>query len=141
MIYLDSNVFLFALLYDEKDNSQAFTSRVILKDVIDHKIQACTSFLTWDEVVFVVRKKAGIDESVLTGEKLLSFPNIKFIEANQEIITLAQDLTGTYHIRPRDAIHAASALQAGVESFLSDDSDFDILHEITRIPLDQYSSA
>ncbi len=138
MIYLDSNVFIFALLYDDEVIHEAKISRVILNHIIGQKILAFTSTLTWDEVVYVVMKKAGQTASVLTGEKLLMFPNLKMIPADQEILKIAQDLIGRYSIRPRDAIHLASAMKAGCETILSEDSDFDKINEVKRVSLRDY---
>ncbi len=139
MIYLDSNVFLYAILYEENSFPQVHQSKQIINDVINHNVQACTSILTWDEIVFVVRKKIGIDESIRTGEKFLSFPNMRFIEPDHEILTIAQDFINSYKIRPRDAIHAASAYHYGAKAFVSDDSDFDFMKEIQRVNLQDYS--
>ncbi|NLL10464.1 MAG: type II toxin-antitoxin system VapC family toxin [Methanomicrobiales archaeon] len=139
MIYLDSNVFLYAILYEENSFPQVHQSKQLLSDIIRHNIQACTSILTWDEIVFVVRKKIGIDESIRTGEKFLSFPNMRFIEPDHEILTIAQDFITSYKIRPRDAIHAASAYHYGAKAFVSDDSDFDCMKEIQRVSLQDYS--
>ena len=130
MIYLDSNVFLYAILYEENSFPQVHQSKQIINDIINHNVQACTSILTWDEIVFVVRKKIGIDESIRTGEKFLSFPNMRFIEPDHEILTIAQDFINSYKIRPRDAIHAAFAYQYVSKAFVSDDSDCDCMKEI-----------
>ena len=71
MIYLDSNVFLYAILYEENSFSQVHQSKQLLSDIIRHNIQACMSILTWDEIV-LLSGKIGIDESIHTG-KILSF--------------------------------------------------------------------
>ena len=38
-----------------------------------------------------------------------------------------------YKIKPRDAIHAAIALENGIETIVSYDRDFDKLEEIKRL--------
>jgi len=38
-----------------------------------------------------------------------------------------------YEIKPRDAIHAATALENGIEIIVSYDRDFDKLEEIKRL--------
>jgi len=138
MIYLDSNVFLFALLYDDKDLSETFFAKDLLKGIIEHKVQACSSVLTWDEVVYVVRKKFGLRESVLAGEKILRFPNLKLVETDLEVMTIAQTLLDNYSVRPRDAIHAATALYSRVDFIISEDSDFDRIKQCRRLSLEQY---
>ena len=138
MIYLDSNVFLFALLYDDKALSESFFSKDLLKGIIEHKVLACSSVLTWDEVVYVVRKKFGLRESVLAGEKILSFPNLKLIETDLEVMTIAQTLLDNYSVRPRDAIHAATALFSRADYIISEDTDFDRIKQCRRLSLEQY---
>lgn len=138
MIYLDSNIFLFALLYDEKVFSEAFYAKDLLKGIIGKNIQACTSVLTWDEVVYVVRKKSGLRESVLAGEKLLRFPNLKLIGTDLEVLTIAQTLLDNHSVRPRDAIHAATALYCQADYMISEDSDFDKINHCRRLSPEHY---
>lgn len=90
MIYLYSNVFIFALLYDEDVMQEAKNSRIVLRDVVEQKIQACSSSLTRDDVVYVIRKKIGVPESILAGEKMLMFPNLQVVSADREILSPAQ---------------------------------------------------
>ena len=66
---------------------------------------------------------------------------MKFIDSNNEVITLARDLMEKYSLHPRDAIHAASTLYSGAEVIMSDDSDFDKVRDIKRILLGKYSCA
>ncbi len=103
MIYLDSNVFIFALLYDQEVMQEAKNSRIVLHNIIKQKDQACTSSLTWDEVVYVIRKKAGAPKSISAGKKMLMFPHF-MIPQDREIVSTTQGLIGRYPIRPRDAM-------------------------------------
>ena len=38
-----------------------------------------------------------------------------------------------YKLRPRDAVHAAAALENKITTIVSYDKDFDLIHEIKRI--------
>ena len=60
-----------------------------------------------------------------------------FIGANKSILFKAQQLIEEYNLKPRDAIHAATALVNGINEIISDDSDFDKIKEIRRIPLEK----
>ena len=53
MIYLDSNIFISAALYDDISGKNA---RQIIKDVRCGDIKACTSTLTFYEVYWIVKK-------------------------------------------------------------------------------------
>ena len=66
------------------------------------------------------------------GRKLLDFPDLEFIDVDKLTISMAQILIDKYHIRPRDSIHIASALNKNIKTVISDDKDFDKVKEITR---------
>src|SRR3989338_8044801 len=122
MIYLDANVFVYAAINNGELGER---SRNIIKKLLDNKVSAFTSVLTWDEVVWAIRKKVGVDISISEGEKLLKIDNLNWLQANEQIIFFSQKLMKIYHLKPRDAIHAASAIINKCESVISDDSDFD----------------
>jgi predicted nucleic acid-binding protein len=133
MIYLDSNVFLYPLLYDPEKVPGAAHCTKILAEVISGQRTGATSCLTWDEIVHVMRKLAGVQVAREAGKTFLEFPNLKFLPVDEETLDAAQSLAGRYSLKPRDALHAASALQSGIYEFLSDDSDFDTVKELKRI--------
>jgi predicted nucleic acid-binding protein len=45
----------------------------------------------------------------------------------------AQEIVEKYRLTPRDAIHAAAAIDNKIATIVSYDKDFDILDEIRRI--------
>ena len=96
------------------------------------EITAFTSTLTWDEVVWVVRRLLGKPDSVQAGEKLILFPNLRFVPASEDVIRQAQNLVSEQDIAPRDAIHAASALRKNVDWLVSDDPDLDVVKGLKR---------
>jgi len=96
------------------------------------QVSAYTSTLSWDEVVWVVRRVLGRGDSIQAGEKLTTFPNLRFIPVSEEIVGSAQKLLSEFELAPRDAIHAASALSKPVDVFLSDDPDLDKVEGIKR---------
>ena len=137
MIYLDSNIFLLSVVNPKTDEQTIICSK-ILKKIISNEILAATSLLTWDELVFIIKKTLGKDFARTEGKKFLNFPNLTFLKVDREIILKAQDLLTKYNLNPRDAIHAASALANKINEIISDDSDFDQIKEIKRIKLDKF---
>lgn len=132
MKYLDSNVFLFAF----SQNSPQFKfCRHILESIMFGRDRACTSYLTWDEVVYHLKKIFGREVAIAESKKLLKFPNMLFINVDPKIIDKAQQLLEKYNIEPRDSIHAATAILLGAKEFVSDDSDFDQIEEFGRLRL------
>lgn len=108
--YIDSGIFLTPLLKnrDEKIIDKCLEWQNKIKD---GKIIAYTSYLTWDEVIYIVKRNKGRELSTLMGKVLLNFPNINFIEVNKSIIENAQELLEKFNVKPRDAIHTATSLQ------------------------------
>ncbi len=135
MPYLDSNVFIYPVLYNLESEPKAQKAQDILFSVEAGELEAYTSTLTWDEVVWVVSKTMGRSEAVNVGKKLLGFPNLKFIDVDALVVCSAQRLIEKNKINPRDAIHVACALEKKITDIISDDSELDVIKEIHRIPL------
>ena len=129
-IYVDSNIFISHLIYD--NSTHATSSKRVLTAVEKGIVVAYTSTLTWDEVVWVVRRVLGRPDSIQAGEKLLAFPNLRFVAASEEIIRSAQKISSEHSVAPRDAVHLASALSKAVDLLISDYSDLDVLPELKR---------
>ena len=133
LVYVDSNIFLYPIIYSSEVVEEARESKDFLMKISEGLVKACTATITWDEVVWVVRKIFGLKPSVEAGRKLLVFPNLKFLNVKRNVVLKAQKLMEKYMIKPRDAIHAATALENGVETIVSYDRDFDKLEEIRRV--------
>jgi uncharacterized protein len=135
MPYLDSNVLIYPVIYESGSEPKAKKAKEILLSVESGDLEAYTSILTWDEVVWVVNRTMGRNEGINQGKKLLGFPNLKFIAADEVVLSRAQRLIEKQKINPRDAIHVASALEKKVTEIISDDAELDAIREIRRIPL------
>ena len=135
MPYLDANVFIYPVIYQAETESKAKKAKEILLNVESGKFAAYTSTLTWDEVVWVISKVMGRSEGITQGQKLLGFPNLQFVNADENVIIRAQRLLNKYSLSPRDSIHVASALEKRTKSVISDDADFDQVKEIKRTPI------
>jgi predicted nucleic acid-binding protein len=135
MAYVDSNVFLYPILYTADVEPKVKKAKEILINIESRKLHAYTSTLTWDEVVWVVRKTMGMSEAISQGQKLLGFLNLEFISVDENILSQAQSLMTKYNLSPRDSIHIASAADRKLNSIISDDKDIDVVKEIKRIQL------
>jgi len=132
LLYIDSNVFLYPVLYDSEAVVEARKSKEFLLKIAQGGVEACTATVTWDEVVWVIRKIFGFDPSMEVGKKFLSFPNLRLLGVKNGTICTAQELMEKYKIKPRDAIHAATALENKVTEIVSYDKDFDEINGINR---------
>ena len=139
MIYLDSNVFIYPVLANEETESKARLSKRILIEVAEGGTEAATSLLTWDELVWSVKKVIGTGVAKTEGEKFLRFSNLKLLNVNHEVMVEAQKIIGKYNLNPRDAIHAACAIKNNVKEIVTDDPDFDKVTELKRIRLEKFA--
>lgn len=135
LAYVDSNIFVYPVLYSQETDVRVKKASEILRNIASGEFLAFTSILTWDEVIWTTKRFLGKSESINQGQKLLSFVNLQFISVDESIITQAQMLMCNYNLKPRDSIHAASAIDRKLKTFISDDQDFDVVKEIKRRPL------
>src|SRR3989304_5606910 len=135
MAYVDSNVFLYRVLYQVEVQPKVKKAKEILLKVESGSLSAFTSTLTWDEVVWVVSRVMTRNDGEAQGQKLLGIPNLQFINVDEGVLTQAQTLMNKYKLSPRDSIHAASALDRRIKTIISDDEGFDQVKEIRRTPL------
>ena len=130
MIYLDANIFIYVLTGDTRRRESCLS---LLRTVISGESEACTSFLTWDEVLYALIKEIGRKDALEESRKFLEIPRLTFLEVNPKIISMAQRLAESYQLNPRDAIHAATAIIQGCKEIISDDRDFDKVKELRRV--------
>src|SRR3989344_9268627 len=122
MIYLDANIFIYAATNNGEEGD---ICRDLLSEVAFKKIIGQTSFLTWDEIVHSIRRLKNAQIAIEEGKNFLEFPNLLLLKIDEKIINKAQELIDTYNLRPRDAIHAASAILNDIDEIVTDDNDFD----------------
>jgi len=127
MIYLDSNIFIYAALNMEPVAENCLK---IMDKIAKNEIEACTSTLTWDELFQSIKKKLGSSYAKQSGQRFLNIVNLKLLDADLNVISTAQKLTEKYNLGPRDAIHAATAIVNKCDSIITDDSDFNKIKEI-----------
>lgn len=135
MKYVDSNIFIFPIIYDGKAIPKAKAAEDVLIKIAEGDLSAATSFLTWDELVWIIRKSMNEKIATKEGEKFLRFSNLEMLEITESIVKKAQKIVEEYGIRPRDALHVASAIENGIKEIISDDSDLDKVKEIKKISI------
>lgn len=131
-MYADAGLFLLPVLHDDRVPSAASAAR-FLGSVVRGSRKVSTATLTWDEVVYVVRRLLGPEDSIAKGVELLAFPNVMWHRVDLAVLQRAADLYRSLPVRPRDAIHAATALEAGERQILSEDRVFDRVEGLVRV--------
>ena len=135
MIYIDSNVFIFAALNNEELGNSA---KLILEKVENRSIEASTSSLTFDEVVWIVKKNRSFEDAVSIGDAFLGMEGLHLIDVNQDLLALAISIMKKYKTDPRDSIHAATAITQKAAVVISEESDFDKITEIRKIGIREF---
>ena len=129
MIYLDANVFVLASLNAEEAGDRA---RLLLNDVQAGRVDAASSALTFDELVWAVKRHRSVQDSITAGEAFLNMSGLKLVAVNGDLLAIALGVMKEYNLDPRDAIHAASAQSEGAQIIVSADKHFDRLREVKR---------
>lgn len=126
--YFDSNVFIYALV---GSGPVANSAQKALRDAAQDG-EAVTSVLALDEVVWALRRALGMEDAVTHARRLADMPGLRVLDNRSKDLSLAFEMME--HLQPRDALHAAAALGAGIRRIVSDDSDFDGV-PLERVPL------
>jgi predicted nucleic acid-binding protein len=129
MIYIDTNIFVYP---NTGVGPSSKASISIIEKLTNNELEAGTSILTWDELNYVLRKILGAEKANEATRDFLSTPNLIFFEANEKTLNKAQSLMERYPLKPRDALHAATAILNNCTEIVSDDSDFDKIKELKR---------
>lgn len=129
IFYIDANVFIFAYSNDEEIGNNC---RKIIDLIINNKIAAFTSVLTFDEFFYQIKKLKGKENALIAASLLLNLNNLKFIGVDFNILNSSLSLLKENNLDPRDSIHLACALSRDIKNIISNDKDFDKIKEIKR---------
>jgi len=129
MIYLDSNVFIYAALNADGLGSKM---RQLLARVEEGSESAASSALTFDELVWVVGKHREKEDAWEAGRAFLELRNLKIVDVGPTVLASALEIMRKYDLAPRDGIHAASALTQGIKTMISSDGHFDKIEGLRR---------
>lgn len=135
MIYLDSNVFISAALYDEDIGPLA---RKVLNLIRLGKVEACTSTLTFDEVYWIVKREKGKDNALKIVKAMLKMRNLSFLPVDKEVIWRTYELLSEYDLGPRDGIHLACALIGKANMMVTEDAHFERVGLIERASIEGF---
>jgi predicted nucleic acid-binding protein len=98
----------------------------------------CTT-LALLEVLVVPKRSGRVDLCQRYREVFDSFPNLRMQPVGEEIAEIASDLRARYNIKTPDAIHAAGAIAAGADAFISQDGNLKKIREIPVLSLHELS--
>ena len=133
--YIDSNIFIFA--YSE-DKENGVVCRKILDLIIENKITAFTSTLTFDEIFNKIMRLKDKQTALIVSDLFLNLNNLKFIEVDLNIVSSSLFLLKKYNLGLRDAIHLACAFSKDLKNIITNDKDFDKIEEIKRYDIKNF---
>ena len=128
VLYLDANIFIYAAINTEELGEK---TRSLLEKIQQGEEKAETSALTFDDVYWAI-KKHNLELAFAASEAMLNFPNLEIVSADREIMRCALQIIKKYHLAPRDAIHASTAIAEKADFIVSTDAHFDKVKEIKR---------
>lgn len=129
MIYIDANVFVYAALNAERVGDEA---RSLLRSVQEGRIDAASSVLSFDELVWAVKKNRTAGDAVASGQAFLDMAQLKLVDVDPDLLANSLAVMREYGLDPRDSIHVASALKVEAEEIVSSDRHFERVKEIKR---------
>lgn len=122
MKFLDANIFLFARL---DTGALGEAARELLRRVTGASPAACNAVVL-NEVFWNLRKPLGRSEALQRSRQLATMPGLVVLPLSEREWIRALDLMSKHEkLKPNDALHAASALEAGIDTMVSTDPDFD----------------
>ncbi|NWG09744.1 MAG: type II toxin-antitoxin system VapC family toxin [Nitrososphaerales archaeon] len=110
-------------------------ARALLKKIQQGDEQAASSTLTFDELVWVVKKYRTLEDAIVAGEAFLNMPSLTLIPVDRDLLASASEIIKRYRLDPRDSIHAASAIFEKIGEIVSTDKHLDRIKEFRRKPL------
>ncbi|KAF0132913.1 MAG: Q3M7V5 PilT like protein [Candidatus Saganbacteria bacterium] len=134
IIALDTMVFIYYF-----ENSSSFVSKIekVLKDIEDRRLNAVTTVITLSEVLVRPLMEGDVELADEYKNVINSFPNLRVLEINQYIASIAASLKAKYKIKLPDALQIAGALIGNADLFLTNDKQLKKIDEIKIVTIDQ----
>jgi predicted nucleic acid-binding protein len=112
MIYIDSNIFIYALNYTSEFSDK---SSRILSQVISGNVKGCTSVISVSETL-------SKGDSDLNFKAIKAVTNLTFVDVSLDISVYAGKLRSIYPtLKLPDALHVSTAIKANAKTFITND--------------------
>ena len=132
-LYLDSNILIYAI---EGETQFRLSAEAIIAQALKAGIQLCTSEFSVGECLIGAFKRANPRGAELYIRTFFERPeSMTLLPVTRSVIEDAARLGGSLGLKLADAIHVASAAQAGCASFATNDSHIAVPRGMTIISL------
>ncbi|MDP3995140.1 MAG: PIN domain-containing protein [bacterium] len=125
---IDSAVFIYLL---ERHPQYFLKAEHILKAVERGPSQAVLAGIGMVEILTGPKKRGRFDIANYYRYYLSSFPHLTIVTMNGQMAELASDLCAAYSIKAMDAIHIATAIVFGADTFITNDKQLQKVKEIS----------
>jgi predicted nucleic acid-binding protein len=118
-IYWDTMLFVYWI-----EEHPQYAARVgeIHKKMMDRGDTLCTSVFTAGEVLAGMYKRGALEQAATTRD-FFRMPNVEMLPFTLETADSYAQIRGRNRVSPADAIHLATAAQAGVNLFLTHEAE------------------
>ncbi len=131
-VFVDANVFIFALIDNGAEGKRAAD---LLDDIVKNKLNAVTSVLVIDEVMWALIRNKRRDILENAVKNIYDLPNLSIKEVAPQNALLAVHFINKYGLKPRDAMHCAFMQLNNISTIVTNDKDFDKVKEVKRVHL------
>lgn len=125
---IDTSILLYLL---EKNGQYIDKARIVMLAVQSGKYEAVFSSIGLIEILTGPKRQGHHEIAARYRETITHFPNLIIGGMNEAIVEIASDLRATYGISTPDAIHIATAIDAGAKKFITNDKALKRIKEIS----------
>ena len=128
IIGIDASIFMYVW---NKNPDFYQKSLAVLNQIENSNVKGVFSRIGLIEILTGPKKLKRLSLASYYKQKILSFPNLTIKDLNDDVVELASDLRAAYGLSMADAIHIATAIDAGAEKFVTNDKALKKVKEIT----------
>lgn len=126
-VAIDTSLFIY--LFGENSEYLEKSSK-IFRAIEKGKYKGIFSVIGMIGILTGPKKKGQSGIAAEYEYRLRNFPNLSIVGINERIVWLSSDLRAKYGITTPDAIHIATAIDAGAEKFITNDKALKKIKEI-----------
>ena len=125
------------IYFVERHLEYAERMRSIIRRIDSGQIMSFSSVITLTEVLTLPKRVGNRSLEREYSELLLNSRNFSLVDVNPEIAENAAELRARYNLRTPDALQIASAIVTGCQAFITNDTVFKRVNELSILVLSE----